>query len=150
MIAFFKTTLLTYALYLIEFFLLILITLLLFKIENPNADILSRINIIFKDTLAWTIVFRTIYGYSIALILLLLLLKHKGITLSGLNVAIASITSYVLISLLYALVLLPDTKEFLTLDLTYNGGYFYYSVILTFFIPLILGKIGFIKLLALE
>ncbi|GEQ85380.1 hypothetical protein ULMS_08880 [Patiriisocius marinistellae] len=77
-------------------------------------------------------------------------MKHKGVVFSGLNVAISSVASYVVVSLIYAFIIVPGTKELLKLDFSYNGGYFYYSVILTFLIPLILGKIGFIKLLGLE
>lgn len=142
--SFFKLTVLAYLIYLIEFCLLSILVFFLFKIEHSNVNISNRIANLFKESFVWTIVFRTIYGYSLFFILLLFFFKKRQ-QLNTLSISLIGMASYLFLSLLYAFVFIPNTKEFLEFKFSYNNGYFYYSMIIIFITPFLLSKIGVLK-----
>lgn len=138
----FKIIALVYLLYLVELLLLFFVNVILFKIQYPDGLIVSKLTSHFKEVFAWTLVFRTIYGYSLIFILTILLFKKKISDFTPLKVSIISLCTYLIVSFLYAFVLLPDTKEFLAFDMGYKGGFFYYTLLCLVISPFILNKIG--------
>jgi len=137
-----------YSMYFVEFCLLVIINYYLFFLEYPNGNIKKEVNYIFFNSFLWSILLRPFFGYPIMLFWgLKLILKMSNNSWIILKVAITNITIYSLLSLLYAYVFFPETKDFLIWDLSYRGSYFYYSLCAMFIAPFLLSKTGLFKFL---
>ena len=116
-----------------------LICIFLYEISIPitykNVN-LSHIEKAFLDGLELNLV-RFVLYYWIYIILFIPLMKHSVWNKRTLQTAVINCGLYILISTLYAFLIIPDSKEYLKAD------FFYFLIFATFISPFILKKIPY-------
>jgi hypothetical protein len=134
----FRVAFYVYFNYFIEFLILTVLNLILFKLEYPNGKLTTIIGRTIGDLFLWTIWLRTIFGYSLIQIFFVWLgFPYKIKIVNTLYLSLVGLTIYALISLMYAFWIIPDTKDYLIFDLSYRGTFFYYSLVCLILTPLI-------------
>ncbi|MFK7970598.1 MAG: hypothetical protein AB8F95_09530 [Bacteroidia bacterium] len=127
--------------YLVEILLMLCILCVVFALDYPKGDPLAKAPIILNNLLLWVVILRYIFGYTFLSFLALFALKLSKWKFSAFNIAWIDTACYILLSLLFAFVLIPETRDYLTFEFHYNQGYFYISIALKLIIPFLVKQL---------